>query len=263
MKHKLTSNIIFFTAIACIYSLTLSAVLAAGDISVTLQFDYQSYLEYEDIPAKVTISNKKSLPLIIDVEDKNNKNQLTFVIQRLPDALISQTTSGSVVKDLLVLPDEKITISVDISTHYAINSAGRYMVTAILTCENKTIESNTLVIDIVPGIEITSDIKEVPYSNGLSRKYSLRYWSRKGREYLFLRVDDLKDKGSHIVFNLGPLVRVTTPTIQADRKGNITIWHQQDKLCFVKTILRSTTDEISIQKQTFHLEDGRPYPLQP
>lgn len=137
------------------------------------------------------------------------------------------------------------------------------MLAAVLTYEGRNLESNTVIIDIVPGIEITSQTREIPYSDGKSRKYSIRYWSRKGREYLFLRVDNIQENGSHIVFNLGPLIRVTTPTMEVDRKGNVIIWHQQDKLCFVRTVLRSTVDEVSVPKQTFHLQDGTPYPLPP
>lgn len=261
MKNNLTSSIILTIAITYIYSFIPHPIYAVGDVLVTLNFDYQSYLEYEDIPAKVTVHNKKSLPIIVDAEDKDNKNQITFIIQRLPNTLIHQIRPGPVVKDLLVLPDEKVTKSIDVSRWYPINSAGRYMLTAVLTYEGRNLESNTVMIDIVPGIEITSQTREIPYSDGKSRKYSIRYWSRKGREYLFLRVDNIEENGSHIVFNLGPLVRVTTPTIEVDRKGNVIIWHQQDKLCFVRTILRSTVDELSVPKQTFHLQDGRPYPL--
>jgi hypothetical protein len=120
-------------------------------------------------------------------------------------------------------------------------------------------ESGAAMIDIVPGLPITSTERLVSGYRERLRRFSLRYWTRAGHEYLFLSVDEAKGGYNYGVFELGKLLRVRKPALRVDRKGDVKVWHQTGSDRYLLSILQSRPDSVTLVRQSDHQEDGSPY----
>jgi hypothetical protein len=157
-----------------------------------------------------------------------------------------------------VEPGERQEVMIDISQPYGLARAGRYFVAARAQVNGRRYESNRLAFDVVPGIELASTTRSLPGYADLVRHYSLRYWDRDQREYLFLRVDGERGE-NYGLFELGPLIRVFPPGIDVDKFGNVKVVHQSGGNRFTHSTFISSRDGVRFVDQVFRRADGRDY----
>lgn len=234
---------------------------AVGGLKVNLKLKHGSFLRFEPVIAYVSVYNDSGDVFIIDKDDKQNKSRLIFIIGRNIDEPVVRINRHPLIENLRILPDEKQNIKLNIAGWYDIKAMGRYFVKAVIKWNGKTIESNNTMINIVSGIEITNVSKEAPGHPDSIRKYSLRYWPREKKEYLFLCVNDEMSGINYGVFSLGSLVRVSKPAIKIDRSGNIKILHQSGINCYTLSAFKSFPDKVCFIDQNYQLQNGAPYPF--
>jgi len=242
-----------------VFILLVARVMAAGELQVKLNMEQPSVLQFESVIAFVSIYNDSDAPFIIDQDDKDNNSQIRFIIEKRRDKLVGRINDGPLVGKLEILPGEKRDIMLDISLWYDLGSMGRYIACVAIDEGDRTFESNGVVIEVVRGVEIVSTSRSVSEDLNLVRTYSLRYWRRNEREYLFLSVDEEVSGLNYGVFPLGRLVRVFKPVINVDRSGNVKVLHQSGNDCYTCSLFKSTRDEVRFIDQRYYTADGAPY----
>lgn len=139
------------------------------------------------------------------------------------------------------------------------SKVGSYDVVVQLQHGGRVWSSKRTLIDVVDGIETTSVTRSIPGDPNRIRKYSLRYWSRNRKEYLFLRAEEEQNDIVYGVYMLGGLIRIFKPVLEVDRKGNITVLHQSSRNVFTKSTFRSEPYSVKFVDQIYLNEEGVPY----
>ena len=153
------------------------------------------------------------------------------------------------VENALIMPGQTRELKVDLGRYYDIQQFGLYEITASLVADGVTLFSSPRVVDVVPGLELSSVVRAVPNHPSRMRRYTLRYWNRSDREMLFLCVVDEKEGVNYGVHVLGPVVRVVLPEMSFDQFGNVKVKHQSDNGVFAYTTLKSTVDGVVLVRQ--------------
>ncbi len=249
---------------AGIVALAFLALLpvAYAAVHASMKLEHSVFLRFEDIRATITIYNDTDDPYIIDGVATRGESQLFFDVLYKGDRLKPREGEPYVGR-LLVLPDEKREVVIDLCDAYPLSREGRYFIKVVASQSGEVWESDATMIDIVPGMPIASTERMVAGYRDRLRRYSLRYWPREGHEALFLSVDEVKGGHNYGVFELGKLVRVRKPSIRVDRKGEVRVWHQTGSDRYLFSKLQSRPDSVMFVGQTSHREDGSPYVDEP
>ncbi|MFC1499103.1 hypothetical protein ACFLS1_11640 [Verrucomicrobiota bacterium] len=245
-----------------IFLMLFTTVEVRAQLRVGLKLEHTSVLQFEQAKVFVLLFNDSNIPFAIDESSKDNKAHLNFIVAKGPNDIIYKSNNKPIITKLKLKPGEKREIMVNLSRWYNIRSEGGYFVSAVIDWGGSTFMSDKRMFDVVSGIEINKVRKGVPWDIKSVRTYSLRYWPRERKEYLFLRVDGEEAKGrvNYGVFQLGRVIRVFKPVLEIDRLGNIKIKHQSDQDCFAWSIFKSLEKRVLFVDQTYHLPDGKPYP---
>lgn len=230
---------------AVILILSVPGLLMA-QYAMDMVLDNTSYIQFEAMNARLTIRNDSEHMLLLG--GLRETATVEFKITR-NDELVARRSKGLMVENVLVMPGQTKEITVDLSRHYNVQTLGQYAVSASFSFEGAKFQTAPRIVDVVPGLEMVSAIKAVPGQPEKIRKYTLRYWSRKDREMLFLCVADEKEGLNYGVFMLGPIVRVFPPELSIDSAGNVQVKHQADNGVFAFTALKSTAEGVAMVKQ--------------
>jgi hypothetical protein len=237
------------------------AGVSLADLQVRLKLEHTSLLLFEPVNASVTIFNGSDYPFVIGKGETNGNARIEFSIEKKRDEVVSRINKRPLVSNFKLRPGEKGETMMDVSSWYDLRAEGRYTVIALAYLNGKAWASNKEIIDVVRGLEITSVTKDVPGYDDMERTYALRYWSREGKEFLFLCVDQENTGVNYGVVQLGQLVRVFIPVLEVDRLGNIKVLHQLSSDCYARSLFKSTRDGVEFVDQTYHLANGDPYPF--
>jgi len=221
-------------------------VLSQAQYAVDMVLENTSYLQFEAMEARVTIRNDSDHMLLLG--GLRETAVMEFKIIRNNET-VTRRTRGLLVENVLVMPGQTKDIIIDLGRNYNIQSLGQYSVSATFSMDGSKSQTSPRVVDVVPGLELDSKLRSVFNKPASVRKYSLKYWSRKDREMLFLCVVDEKEGMNYGVFMLGPIVRVFPPELSVDVAGNVLIKHQADNGVFAYTTLKSTVDGVALVGQ--------------
>jgi hypothetical protein len=242
------------------FALGFLALLARGALADGLRLDVRmenpSVLQYEHVVAFLTLYNDTAQPLVID--ESAGKVRVEFLIRNDAGDTTAKYDDSRVVGSLVVKADSKEETMVELSDFYDMRHTGRYLVSAGVTWNGTTYNSDSRVVEVVTGLEITSASKSVPGYPNHQRTYSLKYSTRNHVENLFLVVSEEPSKMNYGVFCLGPLVRVNKPQIDVDRSGRVHILHQQDGDVYVHSYFQSDRDGVQFVDHRYVKENGDP-----
>ena len=231
-----------------------------GDLRVSLKIDPGSALQFETVNAYVTVLNYDGTDdFIIDSDQAENKARVSFVVERKRDEPVRRINDSPVLKKMKVAPGERQDFVTDISLYYDMTAVGRYTIKAVIEAGGIQYESNPVLLDIVRGIDVCSVTRGVAGYSEQTRNYTLRYWARNKKEYLFLCVDEDSGKTSYGVFLLGPVIRVIKPILDVARDGGVKVLHQVSPDCFVHSRFESNADGVFFVDQSYRDSDGAPY----
>jgi hypothetical protein len=242
----------------------LGPVLAGhAGVIVKLAMEHGSYVQFEKANAFITLHNDDDNPFLIRTteEGKVEGGDIDFVIERRGRrGLVRRIRRGPIVTSLGVMPDTTKAVIIDVGRWFDLSASGTYLVRAQVRRGGVTYTSKTVAVEVVPGIELVKVTKPVPGYNDRVYRYSLRYWTRGRREYLFVRMDNPSSSENMGVFLLGRLLRVTDPVMRVDRHGKVVVVHQSGPKRHTRSQLQGSDDMLRLIDQTYHLPNGKPYP---
>jgi len=247
--------------LVAVVALLLSSLWAPAGVELDLRLEYGEYLQYEPVRAYVSVYNDSDTPLVIRNREGRGLARLDLIVRRTQNDLMQRTSDRPVHAGSVLEPDGRTELMLEVSELYDIVGNGRYFVKATLEHGGRKYETPIRIITVVPGMELARKSKSVPGNPDRIRSYSLRYWAREGRGYLFLRVDEEETRLNYGVFQLGPLVRVSTPVLEVSRAGEVVVSHQCSRGCYMRTVLKSLAGGVTLVDQTYHLPNGDPYPF--
>jgi hypothetical protein len=230
-------------------------------LRLELRLESPSVLQFESLPAHLSLVNESSEAFELGSAQTPEAGQLEFMIELKRDEPARKVGAAALVQGVMLWPGEKREITIDLLQWYDMSEMGRYTVWAQVVRKGQIAGSNHTIVDVVHGIELAGSTRPLPTDSARERTYSLRYWPRDRKEYLFLCVTEPATGYSYGVFPLGTLVRVFKPVMDIDVSGSIRIEHQATKDCFVTSVLRSLPQGVQLVSQTQHTADGQPYPI--
>ncbi|MDI6775343.1 MAG: hypothetical protein QME60_08155 [Verrucomicrobiota bacterium] len=233
---------------------------AMAQLKILIALKHSEFLQYEPLPVKVVLENNDTRPFVV-ARDAAPIPDLQFVFDRLGAGEARRRKEGVLLKNLYTLPGKKEELEINVGDWHDVSATGQYLMKVVVKWGGREYASNQVVFDVVPGIPLAGAVKKAPVERDRMRTYSLRYWRRDRGEQLFLCVTEEETKMTFGVFPLGGLVRVHNPTIEIGAGGTVMIRHQVSATCFARTLLESTADAVRLVKQTFHMENGDPYPV--
>jgi hypothetical protein len=240
-------------------ALLLPAV-AVADLQLTLQMEHRKLMKCEPITVFVTIRNESESYFVAKGEKENPMARLTFLIVRPGEEALERKDAAPILRGVTIRPGEEQRVMVELSRCYPLGAEGGYTVTAVLDWKGARYTSATMAFSVENGIPLAKVSRQVEGQRDSVRTFSLRYLAREGNERMFLRIDDDTKGYNYGTYDLGPLIRVHKPEINIDHLGNITVVHQRGVDCFAKSVFKSTQEGVTFVDQTYHLQDGAPYP---
>lgn len=244
--------------ILCMISFLAVTKQLDAQVRIGLRMENETVLQYETIRAFITVYNDSQQTLVID-KDYGDFRLVPFLTNSSnePESLINKKPICS---ELRVKAGQKEVILVDINKWYDFSHMGRYSLEIQGLWKGVKFISNIVSIDVVGGFELTSVDKNLSGYTDKIRHYSLRYWTRRKSEHLFLRVDEPANRMHYGVYDLGRVIRFFKPILKVDADDNVKIIHQIGKDCYKKTVFASTPLGVTFVDQSYHLENGAPYP---
>jgi hypothetical protein len=233
---------------------------AHADLQLKLELEHRKLMRFEPIHAFVTIENDSGVDFAIEGDKEDANARLQFVIEIRPDEPVARHNPGPLVRAVRIKSGEKQRILVDLSRFYSLGTMRGYLVKAVVDWNGRSYASEIMRFSVENGIPQTAITRSLPGRADLARKYSLRYLAREKNERLFLCVDEEGTGVNYGTFDLGRLLRVTTPELAVDWAGNVRVVHQSSRDCHTWSQFKSAEDGVTFVDQSYHLADGSPYP---
>jgi hypothetical protein len=134
--------------------------------------------------------------------------------------------------------------------HYELLEPRRYLARPVLVHAGQRYVGGYSAFDIVPGMKITGALQVFTNREGLSREFSLLHWSRKGKEHLFLAaVDHGSSERRWLTHDIGPMMRITKPTISIMPDGIVVVFHRNGADSFVRSEFWSLPDALEFHSR--------------
>jgi hypothetical protein len=241
-----------FRSLFAACAIAVAPAAAIAQYAMDMRLDYPSYLQFESVSATIAIRNDTDRMLLVG--GLRATAVVDFKITR-NNGPVRRINNGLVLENVLIMPGQTREVAVDVGRYYDMQPMGQYEIKATFSTEGARFVSSPRIIDVVPGLELTSAIRPVANHPSRMRRYTLRYWNRKNREMLFLCAADEKEGVNYGVFTLGSMVRVFPPELNIDTAGNILVKHQADNGVFAYTTLKSTVDGVVMVRQQIKASD--------
>lgn len=248
---------LFSLALAIATSWTFGS--AHAQVRLLLRAEHPVVLQYEPLYLLLTVRNEADIPLETAAVAEL-RPEFEWTVERGSGEPAPRLRDGAPLGPLRIFPEEERRFLVELTRWYDLERLGRYRIRVLCRWREQEYASPSVLVDVVPGIELARERKAVFGYPERMRAYSLRYWTRGGSEVLFLRVEEELTGMIYGVFQLGPLVRVMRPQIEADRLGNVVVTHQSSADCYTRSEFKSLRDRVEFVSQRHFLEDGSPYP---
>lgn len=241
--------------ISSILLATLLPVSAFAQLMLRMQTDNRKYLQYEAVPATLTLENQSSFEIEFGRYEQNAQLKMQLELDR---GLVSEHIVET--KEVLgktVKPGESIELNVDLARIFDLREQRRYLVAAVVEWRGRDYPARPRYISILNGIKISSETRGLPMAPELVRTYTLRYHVRDNTEHLFLRVDGENEDVCFGVFDLGPIVRVYQPLMTFDHLGNVRVVHHSSRGANTHSYLISDKKGVRFLEALFRTPDGK------
>jgi hypothetical protein len=239
--------------------LALSTALKA-QLGIDVKIENRAVLEFETVLATITLRNDAETPLVIGERDFNATFEIVLgrQVQRTEES--GQTTKRAITRGIVILPGKGRTELVDISSLFDLREMGGYRLSVQVVHEGRSYVSREQIFDVVPGIELQSVTHPMPGYRSTKLTYSLRYWTRRSTEHLFMVIKDTSNRLSYGTFDLGCIIRFMPPKMSYERTGTLTVVHQSGRERYTRSVFKVSGEGVQFAEQTNHLPNGRPYP---
>lgn len=218
------------------------------DVRVSLPFI--DFVQNENVPITVSLTNPGATAFIIDDYPPYDQNSFALFLNDPKGRLKLPRTGKYPLPECTVKPGETVTFSINVNEIFDLSDEGHYQVVATVNRGTDKASSRILPFVIVSGIEI-GKVRRVRegYDNS-AFVYTLLYWARNEKEYLFLRVTEAPSERVYGFAPLGTIVRIAQPKIEFE-SGTVIVTHQTSRDNFVRT-------RLSISGSTLAILDNAP-----
>lgn len=214
-----------------------TSALAADAIfglNVMAKLDNVEYVFAESIPLIVTIQNPGSKAYIIDDYPPYDANAFMVAMRTQDGRVILPRKGQSPAIECTLKPGESTTFTVDLVQIFGPLPEGHYLLSAIAKRGQSDFSSQIVPLTIVNGIEIGSAMRPKPGYDNIALQYTLLYWARSGKEYLFLRIVEKPSDAIYGFAKLGSVVRLAQPRIDFGEGGLSTVTYQTARDRFMR-----------------------------
>lgn len=233
-----------------------SRALAAlpSDISVDLRLDDISYVAGERVRGVVDIRNMS--PEKVSYGHTNSQDRFVIEVYRASDYhQLERSVVKAFVAPFRVDSNEGQKLEVFLGDHYDLTEPRRYLARPVLIHGRRRYEGAYSAFDIVPGMKITSAVQMFANREGLSRELVLLRWSRKGSEHIFLTAQDHGSSDRRwITHDIGPMMRITKPTISILSSGAVIVIHRNGADSLVRSEFWSLPDALEFHSRQMVLD---------
>lgn len=232
-----------------------SAWVHGQSVELTVRVAHGAFVTGEPASIVVRLTNRGATPIVIDDHELYRDNRLVLALSGASrHGVVEPLRPDSIVADLMLAQDETFTQEIALADWYPLLPEGRHYVTAVLFHNGRRYESDRRLFDVVPGLELARLSTAAPGQPGRERLFKLVYLARDQREFVFLRSEDAPQKRVWTTLRLGPIVRLTPPSLAADPAGTILVRHQATRNRFQVTRIRSEADGLRVLNEQQELD---------
>ncbi len=238
--------------------LAFASILLAGSlwafdstppISVDLRLDEVDYVSGERIRGVIDIKNMS--PDKLSVGHPNSHDRLFVEVFRSSDMHeLSRTTEAPFVAPFRLEMNEGQKLETFLADHFALREPRRYLARPVLVHKQTRFVGQYRAFDVVPGIDVSSALQMFAGHEGLSRRFSLVKWSRKGTEHLFLAAqDEGSGQRKWITTDIGALMRINKPTISILPTGEVVVIHRTGSDHYIRSEFWSMPNALELHSR--------------
>ncbi len=195
-------------------------------ISVNLRLDEIDYVSGERIRGVIDVKNMS--PNIVSVGESFSPDRLFVEVFRAANMTeLQRTTDAPFVAPFSLDMNEGQCLETFLADHFMLLEPGRYLARPVLAHNKKRYVGQYRAFDVVPGMQITSALQMFKNQEGLSRRFNLVQWGRKGCEHLFVTAQDEGTSNRRWrTIDVGALMKITKPTISILATGEVVVIHR-------------------------------------
>ncbi|MCA1808789.1 MAG: hypothetical protein LC725_04950 [Lentisphaerae bacterium] len=209
-----------------------SAVFA--QIQVRSYLPETQFLLNESTPLTVTIANYSGRLLTID--GGRAGAELRLEMENSQGRVVRPLPEGARISELApILPGETGRYEFDLSRMFEIQALERYTVRAVVDLGTGAFASPDVKFEVMRGFELARMRAGVKGDPDALRNYVLEYFQRSSGEYLYLRIEDVRNRSVFGVFKLGSLVRIRAPELVLDESSNVHVLFYSKNMLAVHT----------------------------
>ncbi len=231
-------------------SLALSRSVLAVDtppISVDLRLDEVDYVVGERVRGVVDVKNMS--PDLISVGRATSKDRLFIEVYRASDMLeLERTNENPFVAAFRLDMNEGQKLETFLADHFALMEPRRYLARPVLVHRRTRYEGQYRAFDVVPGMRVAGALQMFANREGLSRRFELVRWGRKGTEHLFLTA---RDEGASArkwrTTDVGAMMKITKPTVSILPSGEVVVIHRAGPDHFIRSEFWSLPDALEFR----------------
>ncbi len=242
-------------------AMTVAALLAVGgaaraDLAVTLTMEHDTLTRMEQAMAFLTVSNRGLQVIVIDPTKSEGSAQVDFRLKADGGRAVARKEMAPIEALGVIEPGESRRFLVNLSRYFDLSALGGYIVEADVAWQGLRFPTHPLHIDVRNALQLTSTTRMSPLKSGTMLEYRLSYMAREQSEFLFVEVSE-KPEGLHYgVMNLGPVVRVFAPSLEANAAGVVTVVHQSGTKRYTRSVLEVTAQGLRLVDQSYESLQG-------
>ena len=220
-----------------------------SEISVDLKLDESDYVVRERIRGVVDVRNMS--PDRISVGYANSKDLLFVEVFKASDmSQLEETKRRPFVAAFRLEPNEGQKLETFLGDHYGVDEPRRYLARPVLVHAGHRFEGQYRAFDVVPGLRVATAVQMFSTRAGVRRVFDLVRWSRKGNEHLFLSAhDEGGGDRAWITTDIGPMMRMTPPTVSIMAGGEVVVIHRNGGDSFVRSEFWSLPDALDFRSR--------------
>lgn len=228
--------------VACLLTGFVSA--APSEIIVDIRMDSTSFLIGERVRAVVNVRNMSAEKISVGYPQSDDR--FLVEVSRASDGHeMSRVAQRPFVASFSLKSNEGLRLETFLGDHYEFAKQGRYFARPVLVHAGIRYEGVPRAFDIVPGLPVTQAMQMFSNQKGLNRIFDLLHWSRQGTEHLFLAArDEGPSDRRWATFDLGPMMKMTPPTISIMPGGEVIVLHRNGPDSFARSVFWSMTDRL-------------------
>lgn len=213
----------------------LWAVPPLSEITVDLKLDEIAYVSGERVRGVIDVRNLS--PEKVSVGYLNSKDKLFVEVFRASDReQLTHLADAPFTAGFRVEANEGQKLEVFLGDHYDLREERRYLARPVLVHGGVRYEGLFRAFDVVPGMFLSRAMQIFANAPGLNRQFELVRWMRGDTEHLFLKARDagISDR-QWTTFDLGPMMKITKPTLSIMPDGKLIVFHRFGPDHFVRS----------------------------